>query len=418
MAKKKLKVLVSAYACSPNRGSEPGVGWGFITALAEKHDLWVLVEKSEFEESILEFLRKNPNKLTSVHFIFIQRIRHLNFEKLYPPSYYWTYRKWHFDAYRAATELHKSVDFDLAHQLTMVGFREPGYLWRMGIPFVWGPVGGMGVFSWRFLLTVGTYGALYYLGYNLFNLFQMRFARRPRLAARAAGAGLLAATPENQVGAAHYWNCPSTLLSEVGLPPKNNAVKPAPRQGSEPLRIVWTGLHIPRKALNLGLEAVGAVPELMWELHILGEGPRTEDWKAQAEQLGIAGRCRFHGWLARDTALDIMASAHVMLITSLRDLTSTVTIEALAMGLPIVCLDHCGFAGVVDESCGVKVPVTRPSETIAGLASALRQLAVDDELRCHLAQGALRRAQDFSWDKKAVVVERLYRQVLDESGKS
>ena len=107
-----------------------------------------------------------------------------------------------------------------------------------------------------------------------------------------------------------------------------------------------------------------------------------------------------------------MASAHVMLITSLRDLTSTVTIEALAMGLPIVCLDHCGFAGVVDASCGIKVPVTHPAETVATLTKALADLAADDALRCRLARGAMHRAGDFSWDKKAGVVERLYGQVV------
>jgi len=417
MPEKKLKILISAYACSPNSGSEPGVGWGFVSALSKMHELWVLVEKNEFEKSICKFLKEGDDNLKKVQFVFIPRSRNLILEKIYPPAYYWTYRKWQSDAYSLAKHLHKSVKFDLIHQLNMIGFREPGYMWRLRIPFVWGPIGGMGLFPWSFLPMVGMYGALYYISYNLLNLWQMCFARRPRLAAQAAGSGLITATPENQAGATRYWGCPSTLLSEVGLPPANRNLELLPRQANEPLRIVWTGLHIPRKALNLGLAALASLIDESWELHILGEGPLTEVWKARADQLGIAGRCRFHGWVTRDKALNIMASAHLMLITSLRDATSTVTIEALALGLPIVCLDHCGFAGVVDDSCGIKVPVTRPSETIAGLVSALRKLAMDDDLRCRLARGAVRRAQDFAWRKKAEIVDRLYRQVLEENRK-
>lgn len=104
-----------------------------------------------------------------------------------------------------------------------------------------------------------------------------------------------------------------------------------------------------------------------------------------------------------------MQGAHGMLITSLRDLTSTVTVEALALGLPIICLDHCGFAEVVNESCGIKVPVTTPGDVINGLAWAIEQLARDENQRQALAQGALERARDFSWEHKARIVDRIYR---------
>jgi glycosyltransferase involved in cell wall biosynthesis len=413
---RRLKVLVSAYACSPYKGSEPGVGWGFVAALARRHDLWVLVEEEKFRADIERYLAEHPEFARNVHFHFLYKQRNRWLRKLWPPSYYWYYRRWHAQAYDLARELHAEVGFDVAHQLTMVGFREPGYLWRLGIPFVWGPVGGMGAFPWRYLSRLGVYGALYYLGYNLLNLWQMNISRRPRLAARAAGAGLIAATPENQTGAERYWGCDSTLMSEVGLPQVGLAVTPSVRLPDEPLRIAWSGQHTPGKALGLGLDALAALPSsVRWELHVLGKGPRTTAWQAQARDLGLNDRCYFHGWLEREAALKVMAEAHVMLLTSLRDLTSTVTVEALAMGLPIVCLDHCGFAGVVDGSCGIKVPVTHPVVTIAGLSQALQRLAEDEALRSRLAHGAIQRAHDFAWDKKAEVVDKLYRRVMHES---
>lgn len=103
-----------------------------------------------------------------------------------------------------------------------------------------------------------------------------------------------------------------------------------------------------------------------------------------------------------------MRESHLMLITSLRDLTSTVTVEALAAGLPIVCLDHCGFGEVVDESCGIKIPVTTPREAIEGFARAISELERDEEKRQRLALGALRRAREFSWERKAEAINEIY----------
>src|SRR5690349_12023561 len=39
---RRLKVLMSAYACEPNKGSEPAVGWNWMMQMSRWHDLWVL----------------------------------------------------------------------------------------------------------------------------------------------------------------------------------------------------------------------------------------------------------------------------------------------------------------------------------------------------------------------------------------
>lgn len=415
--KKRLKILVSAYACSPYKGSEPGVGWGFVAELAKHHDLWVMVEEEKFLGDIERYLADNPGFADNVHFYFIRKQRNRRLRKLWPPSYYWYYRRWHRKAVELGKELHREIGFDVAHQLTMVGFREPGYLWRLGIPFVWGPVGGMGFFPWRFLPMLDLKGAIYYLAYNLFNWRQMRFSSRPKKAALIAGSGLIAATPENQLGAARYWgNVGAQLMSEVGLPPVQ-ALEPCLREPDQSLQVIWVGQHTPGKALNLALEALAKLPSHHhWHLQVLGKGECTDSWQQLVRQLGIVDKVTFHGWLQRDQAMHIMQKSHVMLITSLRDLTSTVTIEALAQGLPIVCLDHCGFAGVVNEDCGIKVPVISPKVAINGIRDAVARLEADEPLRRQLALGAMQRARDFSWESKVETLNRIYADVIGAQG--
>ncbi|MDG4554091.1 MAG: glycosyltransferase [Candidatus Competibacter sp.] len=404
----RLKVLISAYACSPYQGSEFGVGWGFVAALARDHDLWVIVEEEKCRADLERYLAEHPAFGQRVRFYFLHKQRNRWLRKLWPPSYYWYYRRWHQDAYQLAQQLHQEIGFDLAHQLTMVGFREPGYLWQLGIPFVWGPVGGMGRFPWRFLPTVGLYGAIYYLGYNLFNALHSQFLNRPKRAAQAAGDGLIAMNEENHRGLLKYYRASNKICIPVG-PPSVVSDTVVPKAHEEPLRIVWTGLHIPRKALNLGLEALAQLPDdVAWELHILGKGMCTATWERLATSLGIDGHCYFHGWLPREQALKVMKSSHLMLFTSLREGTPSVLTEAFSLALPVICFDWSGMADMVNETCGIKVPVTTPKAVIAGLAQAIEQLARNEDQRQALAQGALVRARDFAWEEKAQVVTAIY----------
>ena len=214
-----MKILVSAYMCSPFKGSEAGVSWGFINALAQSHSLCVITDIA-FREDIERWLNEHPGQMEQVRFEYLLRYRSLFYERIWPPAYYHTYKRWQREALDLARKLHAEIGFDLAHQLTLIGFREPGYLWKLGIPFVWGPVGGMGLFPWRFLTKVGFYGAVYYFMYNLFNLAHMRFLSRPKIAAKVAGRGLITANTENRDGAFAYWGANSTVLCPVG-PPHN-----------------------------------------------------------------------------------------------------------------------------------------------------------------------------------------------------
>ena len=62
------------------------------------------------------------------------------------------YNIWQKRAYQQALKILSTNKIDIIHQLNMIGFREPGYLWKIkDIPFVWGPVGGLGFIPFSFL---------------------------------------------------------------------------------------------------------------------------------------------------------------------------------------------------------------------------------------------------------------------------
>jgi glycosyltransferase involved in cell wall biosynthesis len=384
------------------------MGWGFVHELSKHHELTVFVEAEKFKNDIERWLVDNENH-SKINFIFVQKRRNRLLRKIWPPSYYFYYREWHRNVLKIAKQLIDKESYDLCHQLTMCGFREPGFFSELDIPFVWGPMGSMGYFPSNFLFHVGLKGFFYHSVYNFYNFFHMRFLSQPKRSAKKAGIGLLAATSENQNLIRELWKLDSTIITEIGIPSIAGTIRSSGRREYEPIKIVWSGLHISRKALNLAIAAVAQLPEhLEWELHILGSGELTAHWKEYAKRMEVADRCFFHGMIPRADALDIMISCHISLITSLRDLTSAVTIESISLGLPVICLDHCGFSDVIDESCGVPVAVTTFDKTTTQIANAIISLASDETLRQKLAISAYKKSETYSWDKKVEVLNKIY----------
>jgi hypothetical protein len=136
---KQLKVLISAYACRPGEGSEPGVGWNIVRELVQYHDVWVLTREDN-RASIDEELKKNS--LPRLQFIYIEPLRLLKILNYKQRLVHLHYYLWQAKAYFAAKKLHVSFDFDIAHHVTYVRYSSPSFISLLPIPFVWGPVGG------------------------------------------------------------------------------------------------------------------------------------------------------------------------------------------------------------------------------------------------------------------------------------
>jgi glycosyltransferase involved in cell wall biosynthesis len=409
---RRYKILISAYACSPRKGSEPGMGWNFVKALAQYHELHIITE-IKWKNDLDTVLDRDLSLSRNIKFYYLKKKRNRPLRKIWPPSYYYFYKVWQKKVYRLAAELDKVENFDIVHHLNMVGYREPGYLWKMNKPFVWGPLGGMQDVHFKLLFNLDISGMLFYTARLTINNFQKRFSQRLKKAAQRERTCLIAATEADRRLIQKYWHTNSVLIPEVGqeLLPESNIVK---RKPGEPLKIVWSGQHTAGKALNILLKCLREFPrDANWHLSILGTGRMTKKWQAMAVKYNINDRCTWHNWLEKKDAHLIMQASHVLCITSLKDLTSTVTLEGLSFGLPVVCIDHCGFGNVINENCGIKIPVDYPWNLVHNFKKALELIYSDELFRQKLATGALRRAGEFCWDHKAGEINIIYNSLLN-----
>jgi glycosyltransferase involved in cell wall biosynthesis len=379
------------------------VGWGWVEAISKYHDLWVLTAAHSKDEIEAELLRR-PELQSRMNFHYIPRKRYLSAERFWPPAYLYSYKnQWQKAAYEVGRRLHKGIGFDIVHQLTYVGFRVPGLLWQLDAPFVWGPIGGLEQTTWALIPALGVRGGLYFLARNLFNEWDKRISRVPKRAFAKATGGIIAATTGIRENIKQYYGYESTVVSEIGLPPVTR-LTPAHRLPAEPLALLWCGNHLPGKALPFLLSALKMLPaDLNWRLAIIGDGLCSTKWRRLARSNGVADRCDWLGQVPRETVLQKMQAAHVLVITSVYDLTSTVLVEALANGLPVICPDHCGFTDAVGPECGIRIPALSKWEFVVGLRDAIVRLN-DENDRLRVAEGALRRSAEYEWDLKAKAV--------------
>jgi glycosyltransferase involved in cell wall biosynthesis len=392
------------------RGGEAGVGWRRALQSAKQFDTWVICEEREFAGEICQYLETHGD-VPHLHFVFVPMSRReWSWGQIHDVVWYAVLRRWHRRAYQVARRLHRQTGFDLVHQVTFCGFREPGYLWKLDPPFVWGPVGGLQNYPWRFLPYAGIRGAVKEACRSMVNNLQLRFSWRVRCAARKA-AVVLAASSTNQRRFARAHGIRLPILPDVGI----NSVSEAPCKGLRqgPLRLLWSGRLIHCKALHLLIHALARLPnDVRVELRVLGEGPLERRWRKLAERMGVADRIVWMGWLPHREAIEQHVWADAFVFSSLRDTTGTVVVESLGAGLPVICLDHQGAGDIVTSNCGLKIPVTTPRQVIAGLSEAIVRLARHEALRQRLSQGAVQCAAKYLWSRQDGRIVEVYRHVL------
>ncbi len=408
-SKKRAQVLQLAYACSPLKGSEPGVGWHRAVEAAKYSDVWVITEGNEFKHQVLGHLDEIGD-IDGLHFVFVAKTPFEAFLSRVPGGYYLAYNLWHRRAFHVAQQLHEDVHFDLVHQVNMCGFREPGYLWKLGVPFVWGPIGGTQNFPTQLLAEANWREAANETLRTMLNRLQLHFGRRVHQAARRADVMLAANTSikeqfERAVGRR------TDVLCEIGT--TEVVQRQSSNRSDDRLRLLWAGECRSRKGLSLLLKAMAELPDdVQVELRVLGDGPSLTRWQQMAEQLGVADRIEWLGWLPHCDALEQYSWADLFMFTSLRDTTGTVLLEAISNGVPVLAWNHQGVKDLVTAESGIKVEVTNPTQMISDFRDAIVRLARDSELRHRLSVGASARAEHYLWVKQGERMRDYYRSAL------
>jgi glycosyltransferase involved in cell wall biosynthesis len=408
---RRLKVLMSAYACEPNKGSEPEVGWQWALQMARFHDVTVLTRENN-RASIESELIKLQGKQPLPRFIYHERPKPVLELKRRFHSVKAYYLLWQHSARDVIAILQAEHHFDLLHHVTFAGFRYPTAVWGHGVPTLWGPVGGIESVQ-PSLLPWGHLPSL--LMESLRGLNNLVQAAPFQMLSRRSQATtlILASTPEMQQTFQRL-GFEAQLMPTVGLMVRDLPFRPH-EVSRGPLRLLFVGNIITLKGVDLALQALKASGTNA-TLTLFGTGNYQAAAGRLAHRLGLAERVFFKGRLPRLELLKIYSDYDLFVFPSLHDTGGYALIEAMLNELPAICLDCGGPAVAVAPGCGIKVPLGQRSRVIAGLAEALRQYDADRTLVASHGKAARQFILNkYDWDTKGLEMDAVYSETVERA---
>lgn len=409
-----LKILINAYACSPGMGSEPGMAWNWVSNFAKFCELYIITE-GEFREKIEEVV-PTLEQGKNMHFYYnpvTDEIRKMCWNQG-DWRFYKYYREWQWKTYLMAKEICSSEHIDVLHQLNMIGFREPGYLWKLSkesdVPFVWGPIGGLKQFPLAYLQGAGLKMKLFNRLKNILNVWQLKHEKRVDEALKTARL-LISSIPDSYCAIKKYKGLESIVIPETGCFLSEDI--PTDRFDEKELHVMWVGKFDFRKQLPLALRAIAIAnnPNIVLDIYGGGSDEQIASAKRVADLLGITEKVVWHGNQPNDVVMNAMHKAQVFLFTSVSEDTSTVVLEAVSNRLPVLCFDACGMAAVIDDKVGRKVALSNPAQSATDFAKQLNDLEHDRNLLKQLSENCKQRQNELSWEEKAKTMVEWYEKV-------
>jgi glycosyltransferase involved in cell wall biosynthesis len=391
-------VVLWAFICRPQSGSEGGLGWNWAQALARGgHDVH-LVTMPTFRAELEEHLaRPAEGGRISVHFTKGDERAYARGHKG-RLSFNLDYLRWQKQALLSSRRLGLDAA-DVGHHVSWGAMLLGSRLAQLGPPFVFGPAGG-GQLSGRELRG--------YLGRSFRDTVRTIAVRHlstrlpaARQAARRADL-LLAANAATETLARRLGTRRVVRMLPEGI--DESLLAPTPRRSQQEQLVVWVGRFLPHRGAPLAVEAFQhvrrAVPTA--RLVMAGEGPKQAGLQRRIHELGLGEAVEFTGQLDWTSVLRLYDRADVFLYTGIRDTSCATGLEAAARGLPIVGVSHSGGGGCDEypDMGALKVSAAPIMSLPTRLGQAVAGVLSDDDYQ-RRSNAMLGFAKENTWDAKA-----------------
>ncbi len=400
--------MVSAYGCEPLKGSEPGVGWNWVLQMAKNNYLHVITRANN-QESIKAHLPEDIKGNIVFHYydtpMSIKRLKNK------AKGLYFYYFCWQIGIIPIVRRIIKSEKIDYTMHLTFGSMWMPTFLPLFRTPFIWGPVGGGDCEPKTFLKVLPLKQRI---------IQTMRYAIsalsiiNPFVLIPAARASvILCRTPNSAKVIPSCYQQKTKVILETAMEPHIFEFKKKEYDDdNKKVRMITTGRLLPNKNILTAVRSLKFIPtKYQFELFIVGSGYQKSIIEQEAKESGHKDDVTIIDELPRMNVLKLLEESDIFLFPSLREGGSWSLMEAMAIGLPVVCLNYAGMAITTDDSCAIRLPVTNPAQMPKDMATAIIKLIENPELRKQMGDAGRKRIKEvFNWSAKGEFINKL----LDE----
>lgn len=415
-----MKVLLSVFECNPYRGSDSYVGWSYVLNVAQHNDVYALT-RTENKEDIEEFFCNHSIPCVgNIHFIYVDRSKFFA-ECLYRVNrqlgFLGSYFVWQKAAYKAAKKLCSEHDISICHHISIADFRCAGYLWKLKIPFIFGPVGG----GQETPKCLSEYTKKHKFS-ELFRSFMNRLTTTMPGYKKALRHAALIYSSNDETTACMLSRMKSEnidklkQMTELCIDDQYLKERETLQKGlyDDVVHIIVSGRLIYRKGVVLLIDSLKYLQtDVPYVVDIFGEGNQQGLLKNQVKDFGLEEHVVFHGRVPFDQMQQRYKDADIYVLPSLRETTGTAVFEAMANKLPVVALNQNGVRHIVEEDAGILVDIKSKEQILNDFAIALKLLIEDRPLRLKLGKnGYLKLKEHYTWTCRAEEFNKLYHSFL------
>ena len=398
-------------------GSEEETGWVCARLLSQNNIAVYCLTQAKGKAVIDPILDAGLYPNLTVHYVAIPEWVENAYHKGLPGMYF-HYLYWQWAASQVARRLDKTQQFDLVHHITYGSIQLGSFMYRLGKPFIFGPVSGGQQAPTSMKQYFGPYWGRERMRARVGRLLEYV---NPGFYKTLHKANRVLVTNEDTYRLAQRFRPkqPIERVLDAGIGESFLPQLPVEHLPGEVLKLLWVGRMLPRKALELTIQALGQVDALLpVELTIVGgRGDMVDQVPRYIQQYGVSNRVNWVGHVTHDEVKEFFRQSDVFFFTSLRDSGPHQLMEAMAYSLPIVTLDLHGQAEIVSEKTGIKVPVTTPNQVAADLARAIEWMAAHPIERLEMGRRAYEFALTQLWETKIrLFVDEWYPAMLPPDG--
>lgn len=408
-----MNLLLSAYACRPNIGSEPAVGWKWAIELSKYCNVTVLTNYtnepyirkhlSDISLSNINFVYVKPNMKTELWYKEWQ-----SFERLY-------YMLWQRKAVKVARDLMKSKKFDCVQHITYVSCVMPTYMYKLNLPFVYGPVSGGEAIPSIINYPLTKKEKLI----ELIRQCNQVFASKSIYFRKACKKSkyIITTTEETKKLISPEYHDKTKIEQAIGLN-KKDIRENIKTTFNDTLKFLIAGRMLSWKGFKIALEAfVEALDSgVDASLTILGSG--NEDFNLNLQKLSgnyLNKKIKFVKSVPYNEMNSFYDKHDILINCSLRDSGCLVVMEAMGRGLPIICIDTGGPKVNTCSGGAIKIQPQKYDELKKDLIKSIIQICNDKQMISKLSQeGLVVAKEEFEFESK---VKSFYEKYLQENNK-
>ncbi|GAB3041881.1 glycosyltransferase family 4 protein [Spirosoma pulveris] len=391
-------ILISAYACEPDKGSEPGLGWNWVMVLHNQGYNLTVVTRSNNKSSIDKAIFHNP-KLSTIDFIYYD----LPTIPLYFKKFYGVYLYYEFWQLGVLGYIKKFVDvskYALVHHLTFGVFRQPSHLYKLGRPFVMGPVGGAEKAPYEL---IKSFSFSYRLKEFNKKIIDAIFLLRPSVKECFNRAFVIFTRTEDTKNALpKYLHKRVNVVVDIGIHESEINLSPKLFLSEKRIEVLFVGRLLYWKGIEIAIKAFYKFnlqyPNSVFT--IVGQGSYKSELTRLVNALKLGGKVRFTGSIPHSQVADKYNNADIFLFPSLHDAGPNVILEAAKTGLPIVALNLGGVGQILSSKYPgvVNSRFFHLDETIDSLSNLLCRLSSEQSFYKVCSQASLDVANRYTWE--------------------